>query len=169
MKNRYSTQDYKPDHMARVLGKDLGISTKKSIEVCSFLVNKTTKQAKVILENVVAKKQAIPFKRFNTELAHRPNIGPGRYPINVSKEILRLIKEVEANAQQKGLDTNSLVLKNMVANRASRPWHFGRQRRTKMKRTHIEIVVLEKAKKHEAKDKPAAKEKHQAAKKVENK
>lgn len=153
MANNYSTQDYSKDTMARVLGKDLPISAKKSVEVCSFLRNKTTKQAKILLEAVISKKQAVPFHRYNMEVPHRkPSLGPGKYPINVSKEFLRLIKEVEANAQNKGLDTNNLILKTMVANRASRPWHFGRQRRTKMKRTHIEIVVQEKQKKTEKKE-----------------
>ncbi len=145
MRNRYSTQDYNPSNMARVLGKDLGISTKKSIELCNFLRKKTTRDAMSILARVIAKKQAVPFKRFKMEIPHRsPGLGPGKYPIKVAREFIRLIKEVESNAQQKGLDTNNLLLKHMIANKASRPWHFGRQRRTKMKRTHIEIVVEEK-------------------------
>ena len=105
--------------------------------------NKTTKQAKDVLERVINKKQAVPFRRFTMELAHRKGIGPGRYPIKVSREFLRLIKELETNAQQKGLNASNLVLKRIIANRASRPWHFGRQRRIKMKRTHIEIVAVE--------------------------
>ena len=32
----------------------------------------------------------------------------------------------------------------MAAHKASAPWHYGRQRRRKMKRTHIEIVIGEK-------------------------
>lgn len=150
MTSSYSIQDYNKDHMARVLGKDLAISAKKSIEVCNFLRNKNTKQAKLILADVIAMKQAVPFKRFKMEIPHRsPGLGPGKYPIKVAKEFLRLIKEVEANAQNKGLDTNNLIFKTLVANKASRPFHFGRQRRTKMKRTHVEIVVQEKAKKED--------------------
>ncbi len=148
MKNKYSIQDYDINHMSRVLGKDLSISTKKSIELSSLLRNKTTKNAMVILTNIISKKQAVPFRRFKMEIPHRKGgMGPGKYPIKVSLEFLRLIKELEANAQQKGLDTNSLVLKTIVANRAARPWHYGRQRRTKMKRTHVEMVAYEKGKK----------------------
>ena len=143
MKNKYSAQDYNSSNMARILGKDLSISTKKSVELSNFLRNKTTKQAKDVLERVINKKQAVPFRRFTMELAHRKGIGPGRYPIKVSREFLRLIKELETNAQQKGLNASNLVLKRIIANRASRPWHFGRQRRIKMKRTHIEIVAVE--------------------------
>ena len=158
MTDSYSIQDYNKYHMARILGKDLSISTKKSIELCSFIRNKSTKQAKIILENVIVMKQAVPFKRFKMEIPHRsPGLGPAKYPIKVAKEFLRLIKEVEANAQNKGLDTNNLIFKTLVANKASRPWHFGRQRRTKMKRTHIEIVVQEKAKKEDITKKPGKK------------
>ncbi|PLW80263.1 50S ribosomal protein L22 [Candidatus Woesearchaeota archaeon] len=148
----YSKNEYDEKSMARALGKDLSISTKVSIEMCKYLRNKSTKRAKQILSRVLEKKEAIPFTRFNWDMGHKPgDMGPGRYPQKASEELLALIKSVEANASSKGLSVDNLVISHLVAQKASRPWHYGRQRRRQMKRTHIEIMVKE----AETKAKPA--------------
>mgnify|MGYP001596982172 FL=1 len=67
----------------------------------------------------------------------------GRYPFKASRHILTLLSSLEANAQNKGLNVGSLYLKSIITNRASRPYHFGRMRRIKMKRTHIQIIATE--------------------------
>ena len=59
---------------------------------------------------------------------------------------MRLIKAVEANAQVKGFDTTVLKITKIVANKASTPQTGGRKRHAK-KRTHVEIMVMEDAKK----------------------
>ena len=68
--------------MAKAISKDLGISTKVSIEISNFLRGKKTQEAKSILERVLKKKQAIPFKRFTDGVGHRKgaNIAAGRFP-----------------------------------------------------------------------------------------
>ena len=69
--------------------------------------------------------------------------GPGKYPVKAAGIIKKLLESVESNAQFKGLNTSNLIIKHIKADFASRPWHFGRQRRRKMKRTNIEVVVEE--------------------------
>ena len=152
MDYRYATKEYNNENMARVVGRSLPISTKKSVEVCNFIRNKTTSQAKEILQRVINKKQAIPFRIYTKDLGHKRGIGPGRYPKNVAIEINNLIEAVEANAQFKGLNTSDLQIKHICAHMASRPWRYGRKRRRKAKRTSIEIIVEEKKAK-EGKDK----------------
>jgi len=66
-------------------------------------------------------------------------MGPGRFPIKTASEVLKLLNSLEANAQFKGLDTNSLVIVKMVANRAPKTWRYGRQRRRVMKRAHVDL------------------------------
>lgn len=129
--------------MAKAVGVSLPISTKQSIEVCRVLRHKTTAKAKILLQRVIEKKQAIPFKKFHGNRGHKRKIGPGRYTVKVAQEIIKLLEAVEANAQFKGLNTSNLVINHIKANLASRPWHFGRKRRRKMKRTTIEVVVVE--------------------------
>ena len=120
-------------------------------------------EAKEILQKVVEGKKAIPFRIFNKDLSHKRKIGPGRYPRKTAIAIINLLESVEANAQFKGLNTSALRITHINAHLASRPWRYGRQRRRKAKRTHIEIIVEEK----KAKEKP--KEKQKEAPKVEEK
>ncbi len=176
MKYRYATKDYDKENMARVVGRSLPISTKFSVEICNFIRNKKIGEAKGILQKVVEGKQAIPFKRFNKDLSHKKKIGPGRYPKKPVVEIIKLLDTVEANAQFKGINTSDLHITHICAHLASRPWRYGRQRRRKAKRTHIEIIVEEKRakeivkeKKGEEKEKKLLKEKKQIDVKKEKK
>jgi len=140
----------KSAHIAKVSGRDLSISTKQSIEICNFIRGKDLEKAKNILKDVIEKKVAIPFRRFNKDMGHkRGRISSGRFPKNACSEILRLLNSVEGNAHDKGLDTKNLIIKSVKADRASAPWHYGRFFRRKMKRTHVEVIVEEKEQKKE--------------------
>jgi large subunit ribosomal protein L22 len=148
---KYAFSAYNKELMARVVGRDLSISKKQSVEICKWIKNRPLKQAKQLLTEVIAMKRAVPYTRFNWNVGHRPGMGPGRYPIKTATEILALLKSAEANAQVKGLNTGNLFIVHCNAQKASTPYHYGRQRGTKMKRTHIEIVLQEQAKKEEKK------------------
>lgn len=153
---RYST-DTNREGIAKALGLDLPISRKKSIEVCNFIRKKELSQAKKILERVIEQKQAIPYRRFNKDTGHKPGIGPGRYPVKTCQEIKTLLERVEASAEQKGLDTKLLVITHISAQSGGSRMHYGRQRRRKMKRTHIEVVVEERKDVKKKEDKKGAK------------
>ena len=146
---KYAYKNYDKGHMARAAGVALPISFKQSVEICSFIKNKNINDAKKLLQNVSEKKVAIPFTRYNSDLGHKKKIGPGRYPEKASKTFIRLIEDVEANAQFKGLNTSNLMIAHVSAHKAGKAWHYGRQTRRKMKRTNIEIFVEEKTKKSE--------------------
>ena len=125
--------------MAR--GITLPISFKQSVEICRFIENKNVNSAKKILQKVIDGREAIPFKRYNWDLSHKKKIGPARFPKKASKEFIKLIENVEANAQFKGLNTSNLVIAHISAHKAGKAWHFGRKTRRKMKRTNIEIFL----------------------------
>jgi len=143
--------------MARAVGVALPISFKQSVEICHFIRNRNVESAKKVLQSVIDKKAAVPFRRYNTDLGHKKKIGPGSYPENASKEFIRLIESAEANAQFKGLSTSNLVIAHISAHKAGKAWHYGRKSRRQMKRTHVELVVEEKAKKNENKKEVKAK------------
>ncbi|MBN1386748.1 50S ribosomal protein L22 [Candidatus Woesearchaeota archaeon] len=140
---RYSFRDYDKNNMARVAGLDLAISTKHSIEISSFIRGMDLQKAKRCLEDVISKKKAVPFRRFNMDMGHKKGIGPGRYPVKAGGEFLKLLLSVEANAQSKGLNTGNLTLVHVSSHQASRPMKPGRHRGRVMKRSHVEIVVKE--------------------------
>ncbi|RJQ17554.1 50S ribosomal protein L22 [Candidatus Woesearchaeota archaeon] len=132
---------------AKVSGRDLSISRKTGIEICNHLRNRTTKQAKSILEDAIALKRPIPHKRFTNGLGHkRGNLTSGRYSIKACTELLNMIKSAESNAQDKGLNINALKIVHFATQKASTPFHHGRQTRRKTKRSHVDLVVAEMSK-----------------------
>jgi len=151
--------EIKPEHVAKASLQNIDISTKQSVEISRNLRYRSTTYAKQLLEQVVAMKKAIPYRRFIHDIGHRAGMSTGRYPQKAAKHFLRLVKSVEANAQAKGLNIASLKITKILANKASIPqtgnrWHRG------TKRTHVEIEVQEMAskkpenKKHKAEKTP---------------
>ncbi|MFA5142402.1 MAG: 50S ribosomal protein L22 [Candidatus Woesearchaeota archaeon] len=138
----YSTQ-INGEKTARAVGRDLGISTKFSIEICRLIRYKNLKKAKALLELTLDMKRAIPFKRAVFDLGHKPGMAAGRFPLKACEGILEILNSVEKNAAFKNLDVNNLKIVHINAQKASRPYHPGRQSGTKHKRSHIEIVVAE--------------------------
>ncbi len=142
MAYKYTYNGYDEAKMARAVGVSLPISPKESVEVCNFLRYRSTVAAKNILHRVLEMKMAIPFKRHNADVAHKPGIAGGRYPRNVSREILKLIESAEANANNKGLNKD-LYITHMNAHRAP-PQPRGGRTPGEGKRAHVEIVLEEK-------------------------
>lgn len=153
------------ENSSYAIGKNLDISIKESKEVCSFVRNMRLGKALKMLEEVIKKERSIPFKKYNDDMAHKPGISSGRYPIKCASQILKIIKSAENNAQNKGLSSNDLVITHMCAHKASSPWHYGRQRRRKMKRSHVEIVLTEIKEKKKVESKEISKEKETVDKK----
>jgi len=169
MGKNYSFSSYSKESMARAVGKSLPISFKQSIEICNFIRNKDVGYAKNVLNRVIEKKTAIPFRRFNDNMGHKKRIAAGRYPGKASREILSLISLVEANAQFKGMNSSNLVIAHINANKAATVMHYGRKRSRKAKRTNIEIVVKERAGKKEDTKKAAEKKTDESRHAVEAK
>ena len=159
MKYRYAFKSDK-ENIVKIVGRDLGISTKQSIELCSFIKNKTVARATAMLEKVKDQKLAVPFKRFTEGAGHKKGLRGvvgGKYPYKTSKTFLGLLKALEANAQNKGLSPDLMII-HACAQKASTPLRYGRKRRISMKRTHVEIVAEEmEPVKKEGKRKEAAK------------
>jgi len=132
----------KPEHCASAKALNIPISTKFGVELSDNLRYKKTSFAKSFLEDVIALKRAVPFKKSVNDLGHKKGMAAGRFPQKAAKEFLKLVKSVEANAQVKGLNTSELKIIKIISNKASTPLTGGRLRRG-TKRTHIEIVVRE--------------------------
>lgn len=155
-------EERREESLARAFSRDLPVSTKQCVEICSYLRYKRTNEAKKILEEVIGLRKAIPFKKFKMNIGHKAGMAAGRFPQKAAKEMLRLIKSAEANAQFKGLNTANLKITKILANKASIPVTGGR-RRTKTKRTHLEIEVKE------VKEKQLAKKEKKKGKQEEKK
>ena len=129
-------------HLAAAKALNLPVSTKHCIEICDSLRYKDVSYAKQYLKEVVGLKRPVPFKKFVMNTGHKKGMSSGRYPKKAASEILKLLNSVEANAHFKGLNTGSLKITKLVANRAPIPMGGGRHR-TGTKRTHVEVEVKE--------------------------
>jgi large subunit ribosomal protein L22 len=135
----------KQEHFAIAKAINVAISTKQSVEISNFIRKKHIQKAKMLLQEVLDRKKAIPFKRYNRDMGHKPGkIAAGRYPEKSVNEFLRLLNTVQANAENKGLDTKILIIEEIKADKGPQQWHYGRLRRRKMKNTNLFVKVMEK-------------------------
>ncbi len=139
----YNVQDYDPSRMARACKRYVRISWKASVEIGKAIKGMNVEKARRFLQDVIEMKRAVPFGRFNRDVAHKPGIGAGRYPVNAAKEILDLINSAVKNAENQGLDVSKLFIKSFLVMKAPT---FYRPRRSplrgqKRKSVHISVVL----------------------------
>ena len=150
----YSIVDMDPDRMAKASGRDLHISPKEAREICEAIRYMKLDDAINYLERVTQKKEGVPYGRFNANVPHHAEISSrwgipsGRYPVKASSEIITVLKNAKANAENKGLDTERLRVKHACAQAAMQlrnyiPRAFGRSTPYYHPLTHVEIVVEE--------------------------
>lgn len=156
-KHNYAVKIGNDEHTAKAVGRSLPVSVKHSVELCRFVRKKELGKAKEMLQKVIDLKMPVPFKSF-TEIGHKKGKGvaSGRYPKKAAKELLKILESAEANAQFKGMNTSNLVIAHVCCQKAAKQMHYGRNR-GQMKRSHIEVVLKEGAKKEKKSAKETAK------------
>jgi len=110
-KFKYSFTNYEALTQVRASGREVDASPKSAREVCETIKGMSIVQAKKFLQDVLFKKQVIPFRRYTKEVPHRRShfkFHVGRYPVKAAKEVLKVIGNLEANAEFKGLDTQNI-------------------------------------------------------------
>lgn len=123
---------------ALVNGKDLPLSTKEGLHICDMIRYKNIDTAIKMVENVIVKKQVVEMRNREVGHKHGKGIMGARYPINASKEIVRLLKNLKATAVYNELDLEKVVLVFCMTNKASRPYKRGG---TRMKRSHVTLKL----------------------------
>jgi len=143
--------------IALAKGYELPIKWKHAREICNAIMEKNMYLHEAIsyLKAVMAKKAAVPFKRFKKNVAHRKELADwgwiaGRYPYKAAKYILRVLENALNNARFKGLDERRLRILLIAAHKSRilrrRPDRRGPGllRGWKVKRgTNLEVVVME--------------------------
>ena len=112
--------------------------------------------ARDYLEDVVAKKRAIPYKRRsrkgrggNTMAGHRKGkMGPGKFPNKASREFIKLINSAMDNARQRfdDIDAEDMVITHVAAHRGQvsrnmRPRAQGRATPSNHYQVNLEIFL----------------------------
>jgi len=112
---------YKPKdelNSARAMGYEMDISFKHAVEICRAIKGMKLDDAIDYLEDVVKMKRVVPFRNHKKKVAHKRGLKKwyaGRYPVKASKNILKVLKNLKANAEYKGLETHRLILTHAQA------------------------------------------------------
>jgi len=130
---------------AIVNGRNIGMSAKEGADICSMIRNRNIDTAIKMVEEVISYKRAVMMNK--RECAHRHGKGmmAGRYPINASKEFLKMLKQLKANALHHELEIEKCIITLCKTDVASRPYRRGGAR---FKRSN---VLLKLGKKNEPK------------------
>ncbi|MGQ9543464.1 MAG: 50S ribosomal protein L22 [Candidatus Bathyarchaeia archaeon] len=146
----YSMKELDPERTVKCSGRELRISPKASVEICKAIKGMRLPEAKKLLEEVAAKKRSIPYRRYHKEVPHRGGQGfyAGRFPVKAATRIRRLLEELEANAEYKGLDVEKIRLIHAASHRGMKvrkyiPRAFGRASPSFNTLTHIELIGYE--------------------------
>jgi large subunit ribosomal protein L22 len=148
---RYSIIGIDPDRTATASGRNMRCSPKQCREVCNKIRGMMLDKAIELLESVVEEKTWIPYRRHNKKRGHHPGMrkwGAGGHPVRASQNILKILKNAEANADDKGLDVDRLKVLHAAT-------HHGRKYKAYVERafgrsspyfettSHVEVVLEE--------------------------
>ncbi|RLF15468.1 MAG: 50S ribosomal protein L22 [Thermoprotei archaeon] len=147
----YSVQGLDPERSALASGRDLRVSFKKMVELCSAIRGLKLEDAIKLLEDVIAMRRMVPFRRFKRKRAHHGSIDgypAGGYPVKAAKELLKVLRNAENNAENKGLDTSRLYVVHAAAQKGFKirkyiPRAFGRATPYFQELVHVEVAVAE--------------------------
>ncbi|MCK5177768.1 MAG: 50S ribosomal protein L22 [Candidatus Aenigmarchaeota archaeon] len=134
-----------PKTTSRVLGRNLSISKKYSVEVGRTIKGMKLKDARKKMQNAIELKEPIHFVKYNRSTGHRKGGVIGKYPKNVCLAVDNLLDTLEKNAIDKGLDDKKLYIKYVFVSKAFR---FPRRRKVNLrgqrrKNTNVGIVCEE--------------------------
>lgn len=148
----YAFQNFDKARHVRASVREKSISHKHSREIALAISGKSIEKAREFLENVVVKKEAVPYRRYHNEVAHRSNIrdgfSSGRFPQKAAREFLKLLDNLESNAEYKGMDLDRLRIASAVVHKGTKlkrfqPRAMGRSSPKFDTLVHVELVAQE--------------------------
>lgn len=149
---KYAFQNFDKTRHVRASIREKSISHKHSREISVAIKGMSIDKAREFLESVVEKKIAVPYRRYNNEVAHRSNIrdgfSAGRYPKKAATEFLKLLDNLESNAEYKGMDLDRLRIISAVVHKGTKldrftPRAMGRSSPKIDTLVHVELVAQE--------------------------
>jgi large subunit ribosomal protein L22 len=148
----YAFQNFDKSRHVRAAIREKAISHKHAREIAVAIQGLSIEKARIFLEEVTEKKIAVPYRRYNNEVAHRSNIKDGffagRYPVKAAREVLRLLDNIESNAEYKGMDLDALKIVCAVVHKGTKierftPRAMGRASPKFNTLIHFELVAQE--------------------------
>ncbi|MBD3261829.1 MAG: 50S ribosomal protein L22 [Candidatus Altiarchaeales archaeon] len=117
MKINYSKKEVDGSTSVSAQGRDMNISFKDAVVLSDFLRGKTLSSALKQLDAVVEKKLPVPYRRFNTGIGHRKGgqAKVGKYPVKAAQHFKDVLRNLEGNAEYKGLEAEDLKIIHIQA------------------------------------------------------
>ncbi|OBT42194.1 60S ribosomal protein L17 [Pseudogymnoascus sp. WSF 3629] len=150
---RYAATEIHPAKSARARGAYLRVSFKNTRETAQAINGWKLERAVKFLENVQEHKEAVAMRRYagGTGRAAQGKafgVTRARWPVKSAEFLLGLLKNAEANADTKGLDTGNLVVKHIQVNQAPKQRRrtyraHGRINPYMSNPCHIELILTE--------------------------
>ncbi len=146
----YAFQNYDTTRHVRAAVREKQISHKHAREIAVQIKGLSIEKARDYLQSVVNKQRAVPFRRYKNQVGHRsdPGVMSGRYPEKSATEFIKLLDNLESNAEYKGMDLERLKIVNATVHKGVLikrfiPRAFGRASPKNNVLTHIELVAQE--------------------------
>ena len=141
-----------PEKTVKASGREVRVSRKSAYEVCRTIKGMMLPKAKAYLRDVIRKKKPVPFRRYEKKSGHRHGLDKahaGKYPIKTAGQVLKVLAGAEANAENKGLDTERMRIIHACAYpgmkiKRFKPRAQGRSSPKNETMTHIEVALEEK-------------------------
>ena len=146
----YAFQNFDATRHVRAALREKTISHKHAREIAVAIKGLSVEKARDYLMYVTQLKRSIPFRRYKNQVGHRtdPGVMSGRYPQKAATEVLKLIDNLESNAEYKGMDLDRLKIINAVVHKGRVlkrfiPRAMGRATPKNDVLTHVELVAQE--------------------------
>jgi len=145
----YAYQPEDETKAAKAMGYEMDISFKHAVEICRAIRGRKVQDAIKYLEDVVAMKRVVPFRKYKKKVAHKSGLEKwyaGRYPQKAARHILKILKNLEANAEYKGLEVERLIIVHAQAKKGRvlkryMPRAFGRATPRFKQLTTVEFIA----------------------------
>mmetsp|Transcript_12260 Transcript_12260/g.21258 ORF Transcript_12260/g.21258 Transcript_12260/m.21258 type:complete len:185 (-) Transcript_12260:253-807(-) len=150
---KYSKEPENAAKACKARGSKLRVHFKNTRETAHAIRGYSLKKAQKYLEDVIAHKQAVPFRRYRGGVgrcAQAKQFGAtqARWPKKSAEVLLGLLKNAESNAELKELDTGKLSVSHIQVNRARKQRRrtyraHGRINPYMSNPCHIELILSE--------------------------
>ena len=146
----YAFQNYDATKHVRSSVREKDMSHKHAREVAVAIKGLSIERARDYLQAVINKQRAIAFGRYKNQVGHRsdPGMMSGRYPQKTAKEFIKVLDNLESNAEYKGMDLDRLKIINATVHKGRllkrfTPRAMGRSSAKNDAMTHVELVAQE--------------------------
>lgn len=147
---KYAFQNYDKTKHVRSALREKTISHKHAREIAVAIKGMKIEKARDYLQDVVKLKRAVAFRRYHNEVGHKSDTGimSGRYPQKAANEFIKLLDNLESNAEYRGMDLDRLRIVNATVHKGRKierfiPRAMGRATPKIDILTHVELVAQE--------------------------